>query len=206
MPDVTEIERLWKRVCYFAEKAGEKSGRHYRVDSVGEDGQPYFFECFGAKNPEDIEHEVRAWCVFLWSYKDYLKRVAIDSGKEPGWVVAQVRQTKKLKIVADLANREKHGVASFREKIKHDPWTDFEPRFGRVSQVTPQAAIKVFGIGKGASALVVDKPELVEYEFPVLDNQGTEIGSAFTILCGAMDEWEEIRARLFSQTSEETQK
>jgi len=82
------------------------------------DGSSTNLEVIGIKAPEVLEDELLTLFIWLWSMKDYLKALCATRGIA-GSEIEQIEQIEQianverpLSIVADIANRAKHGVLS----------------------------------------------------------------------------------------------
>lgn len=64
----------------------------------------------GIKSPEQLEDELLQLCVWIWSMKDYLKNLANANGATGQQIEDIVNASDALAIVADIANRDKHGL------------------------------------------------------------------------------------------------
>ena len=135
----------------------------------------------GIKSPEQLEDEILTLCIWIWSMKDYLKTLAIANGGSGQQIESIVNNNDSLAIVADIANRAKHGT------LTHSRTADFAKLSG-VGYSIGQAALNSIAFGESGVTLDVGKPEDAEFNAKVEFESGNR--DAISVIADALTAWE----------------
>ena len=141
----------------------------------------------GMKSPEELEDDLLSLCVWIWSMKDYLKTLVSNAGGDPKKIEEIANDNDALAIVADLANRAKHGeLTKSRTQNK-----DFAKLAGVGFKVN-QTALNSIAFGESEVTMDVGKPNdatlTARIEFDA--NNRDSIDDAFGVIGDAMTVWE----------------
>jgi hypothetical protein len=147
-----------------------------------EDGTTHQYNFNGMKSPEQLQDELLALFVWVWSLKDYLKEVYKAKNCDPRLVEEVVNQCLALQYVADVANRAKHGVLRESRSGKFAELVD-------VGFTIPQKAISKISVRAFSVGVDVAKPEEVNLHAFIKTNGAKPI-DAFATLTEAMNAWE----------------
>jgi len=186
LADIEEVldraRRLYSGVCQFK---GEGATWEYTFP----DGIAERYTVADVMPIERLRDDVSSLFVWLWSTKDYLKRATAARGRDPEIVENLVNRTPALCLLADVANKLKHG-----ELTRHR--TPYDPALG-----TPAFRIRQHGIREivaSAEGLTVKPTDsaAVEISYPVLDNSGNVVGDAIVTLQSAITYWEKALSQL----------
>ena len=114
----SEFSKLYERVQRSPDAVYRKANVGFAQSNKFPDGSSTNLEVIGIKAPEVLEDELLTLFIWLWSMKDYLKALCATRGIA-GSEIEQIEQIEQianverpLSIVADIANRAKHGVLS----------------------------------------------------------------------------------------------
>jgi hypothetical protein len=137
----------------------------------------------GMKSPAEIEDDLSSLGLWVWSMKDYLKKLVQSRGGDPEDVERYVDSTSDLRICADIANTAKHTQLSRSRTGRY-------LRAGRPTFAIPQAALGSLTFLENEVRVDVSKPELVTFAYPLVDDSGKEIGDAMKHLEAGLAAWE----------------
>ena len=156
----------------------------------------------GGESPDEIREALTQIAYNIAHVKDPLKKYLSDRGRESKLVERFIEGSPALRIMIDVANREKHGYPSDRPSR-----SGFDPYLGEVGRslrlqtgaakhssaiytVDPQTGQPVIRTTGGGSGAVV-------YSGEVRDKNSVVIGDILDYARDALAEWE----RLFSDLS-----
>ena len=139
----------------------------------------------GIKSPEYLEDQILTLCIWMWSMKDYLKKLAIDNGCTGRQIEDIVNNNDSLAIIADIANRTKHGT------LTKTRCGDFAKLSG-VGYKIKHTSLNTIEFGKLEVTLDVGKPEEAELTATIEFDSGNRamIDDAFAVISDAMSVWE----------------
>ncbi|WP_436716571.1 hypothetical protein U8335_03925 [Roseiconus lacunae] len=106
---LSEFKKLRARIERAHASVLEKANPGFARSQKAESGAGYDLEVVGVKSPEQLEDEILNLFIWVWSMKDYLKALCRVSGADPKRIERIVNAEPSLMIVADVANRAKHG-------------------------------------------------------------------------------------------------
>lgn len=155
---------------------------------LDDDGHTHHFKFAGVKSPEQLEGELLSLFVWVWSLKDHFKEAFRRKGCDPKEVESLVDQSLALQLVADVANRAKHGEVKRSRSGKFVELVD-------VGWSIPKAAVAKLSVGAFEVHTVVAKPELVSLHAHIQSSDGLK-ADAFTVLEEALKFWEGVYAEV----------
>ncbi len=183
--DVKELfDRVGRIIGRIRDKAGQ--GAEWKVESPDYGTQTY--KITGVKSYQELEDDFANLSVWVWSIKDYLKKLASSLGKDPNDVERFVDADMDLKICSDPANTAKHA------KLNRKSRTGQYLRMGRLRYTVPLKATSglTFSGNENNQIIDVSQPDAVEIIVPVLDQSGNEVGEAFTTFRNGVRAWERL--------------
>lgn len=148
----------------------ERSGKGESWDYVDEHGQRTTYAFHGIKKFEDWISDLQMVMVLLWNAKDWIKQNVASPIKPQ--VEALATSDGNLRLCGALANLIKHGAVPREEP----QWT--HPRFGKLKISAPGASVSQLFMDATRYGVAVGRPELVEYELPIVDGNGRVLGEA----------------------------
>ena len=139
----------------------------------------------GMKSPEQLEDEILTLCIWIWSMKDYLKTLAVANGQSGQQIENIVNNNDSLAIIADIANRAKHGT------LTQSRTNDFAKLSG-VGYSIGQSALNSIGFGESGVTIDVGKPEDAEFTAKIEFESGNraDIDDAVAVIADALAIWE----------------
>ncbi len=149
------------------------------------DGITERYAITGVRPFEELEDDVESLFVWAWSLKDYIKTLTTEHGRDPEYVENLVNCTPALCIVADVANRLKHGTLT-RSRSGHFP------RLAPLQYSIPGGALKSLVFSSEGVTIEPADPQAVELSFSVLDRSGQVVGDAIVLLESAITELEGV--------------
>lgn len=162
------------RIRRAEEAARKPSSEGYQDEHTLEDGTTHQCSIRGIKSPEQLEDELLALFVWVWSLKDYLKELYEAKGLEPRSVEVVVNEHRALQYVADIANRAKHGVL---RKSRSGVFAELV----NVGFTVPQSSIAKITVGVFSVGVDATKPNDVELHASVKTSEN-EVIDAFSVL------------------------
>ena len=150
------------------------SAEGYQNEQTLENGTTHQYSIRGIKSPEQLEDELLALFVWVWSLKDYLKELYKARGLEPHSVEVVVNEHRALQYVSDIANRAKHGVLR-RSR------SGASAELVNVGFTVPQSSIAKITVGAFSVGVDVTKPNDVELHASVKTSEN-EVIDAFSVL------------------------
>jgi hypothetical protein len=178
-----EFHQTVARLERMRAKVQDKAGTKFEWSAIPSNGVTTKYALVGVKSQDEMQDDVLNAYIWAWNLKDMLKPHAIASGKSASWFENELSADKCLALCSDIANRAKHGAL---KKSRSGSFASL----GELRYQIPQAAIASLGFGADWATTVVEKPELVAMELPVLDSHGRVIGDAFKVLECATRRWE----------------
>lgn len=180
--DLSDFRRLQQRISRARNAVMNVDAAGFTRDSTSLSENKLIV--IGIKSPEQLEDELLQLCVWIWSMKDYLKNLVIASTGIGQQIEDIVNTTDSLAIVADIANRDKHG------KLKKSRTGDFAKLTNvgfKINQtafnsITIDGSVVTFDIGKPSAATLIASIEFEKGNRPVMD--------AFQVLENALNAWE----------------
>ena len=176
------LQALRSRIRRAQQAARKPRAEGYEQEHTLEDGTTHQYSIVGIKSPEQLEDELLALFVWVWSLKDYLKAVYKTRGLDPSFVERVVNESRALQYVADIANRAKHGVLRTSRSGAFAELID-------VGFTVPQSSIAKITVGAFAVGMDITNLDDVELLAFVKANEG-EAADAFTVLAEALAAWE----------------
>ena len=180
---IAELYELRDRIDRILRQLECNAGTGASGEYTSPAGVLHRFRFEGVKPLEEFRDSLLCLYVWVWSMKDYLKERAKVVGKDPRFIEGLVESSLELQLVADVANRSKHGALSKSRS----------GRYARLSEVklsAPQESISRIRISASGLDVTIADTELVEYTASVLSDSGADLGSARDILTTGMGVWE----------------
>jgi len=147
------------------------------------DGTTHDYAVVGIKPPEQLEDELLALFIWVWSLKDHIKLAFERKGLVGRTVEEIVNNSIALQYVADIANRAKHGELRNSRSGQFAELVDVEINI-------PQDALSSISVGAFDVRVKVAKPEQAALSASVQLRSGAVL-DAFVVLSEAMAKWEE---------------
>src|ERR1700741_2568799 len=105
-----ELQTLLDKISRLRTRFSDASGiKTQEWSARTEDGDEMRVTLVGAKDLADLQIDIEAAFVWIWSLKDYVKRYARQRGTNEGAIETRATASKSLSICADIANCLKHG-------------------------------------------------------------------------------------------------
>ena len=141
----------------------------------------------GLKSPAELEDDILTLCVWIWSMKDYLKTLVENNDGNPQRIEEIATESDSLAVVADIANRAKHGNLS-RSRTRND---DFA-KLTNVGFVVDQTAVDSISFGRSGVTVDVGRPNDAELTAKIQFESGDRetIDNAFAVIEDAIKTWE----------------
>lgn len=179
---ISNFRRLQQRVSRVRDAVATKDAEGFtQILNIPADEK---LVIIGIKSPEQLEDELLQLFVWIWSMKDHLKNLAVANGAQGQLIEDIVNAEDSVAIVADIANREKHG------KLTTSRTGDFA-KLTNVRIMINQSAVDSIAFDKSEVRVDVGRPNdaqlfaSIEFESgnrPTLD--------AFQTIEDAMQIWE----------------
>lgn len=182
------LDALRSRIERFKVAVQTQAHSGFEQSHVLEDGSTHLFKFTGVKSPEQLEDELLSLFVWVWSLKDHFKQVFRGNSRDPKEVERLVNGSSALQLVADIANRAKHGGLNESRSAKFAELVN-------VGWAIPMAALSKLTVGAFDVHTEVVKPELVSLHASIRLNDESEV-DAFAVLDDAMNTWEGLYAQL----------
>lgn len=184
MATVQDITDLYGRIKRLQARLADTSGdgTEWKVEA-GEVIHSYHVSAM--KSPKEIEDDIAALAVWLWSMKDYFQAILRTAGKDSKQVELFIDTQSSLKICSDIANRAKHLRLS-RSRSGHFA------RPGRLRWSIPQAAVSSLVIGATSVRIDLPDPVSILVEMPILDRKGNVVGEGIAVCREATEAWEKF--------------
>lgn len=194
LPEVTHLlERLERDFEHVYKKTGGTS--QWIADMP--DGSRLKYITNGIPDLIRMRDHIATTIENLWKLKDHLAEELIERGMElkPAYKLTDdfVDAHEPLRLVADLANKEKH--ARLRKKQRSNKG----PNLGRVKIEAHQKIVDGRVVDSAFTRIIrrvgevqidfADKPELIDLTIPVLDRNGAAIADGFELIGDAYYEW-----------------
>jgi hypothetical protein len=182
---VEEVNELLERIRHIAVKTQMKVGQgtHWQAEVPGYGLQTY--KITGMKSAHELEDDVANLCVWVWSMKDYLKRLAPLVGRGPSYVEHFINAEPNLLVCGDLANSVKHAGLDRSRSGRC-------LRMGRLRYTIPQSAVSALTFRQNEVQIDVANATAVEITVPVLDPAGNEAGEVLSFLRKGVAAWERL--------------
>lgn len=148
----------------------------------------------GIKPPVEFNDDIEITFVWLWSFKDYVKQYSISKQLPPSWVEAEVNKNEALCIIADIANRAKHGNLTTSRSKKF-------PKLGNLKYEFPHGSIDKICFYANKVEANVSKPHQAILSMNVFDGNGNTLGDAFQLIDDGLQTWENIVIELDEKVS-----
>lgn len=182
--DNAALQTLQSRIerTYASARRIESSG--FQQSHQLDDGNTHQYSVIGIKSPEQLEDELLAIFIWVWSLKDHLKEAYRTKGLDPRQIESIANKCVALQLVSDIANRAKHGLLRDSRSGKFAELVN-------VGYTIPQTAISKIIFSAFSVATVVSNPSEIELHASIKTNDGITY-DAFAILIEAQSEWETI--------------
>jgi len=180
--DVAALQTLQSRIARADASARRIESPGFQQSLLLDDGNTHQYSVTGIKSPEQLEDELLALFIWVWSLKDHLKEAYRSKGLDVKQVESIANKSVALQIVSDIANRAKHGAlrdsrsGKFAELVK-------------VGYTIPPTAISKITVGAFSVETEVSNPGEVELHASIETNDGI-MYDAFAVLIEAQTEWE----------------
>jgi hypothetical protein len=184
LDDLTELR---KRIDRLLTRLSVKDGPGFSQSHTLANGETHHYQINGVKSLAEFEDDLLSTFVWVWSMKDYFKTAASNCGRERRHIEDIVNSRLPLQLVADIANRAKHGSLT-------ESRSGHFAVLGSVSMSIPQQAMACISFEAFNVTTDVADPSLVTFEVDVLSQTGIRLGSAGNVLKDSMDAWEEEAA------------
>lgn len=179
----SDLDDAFIRLLRLTSNIEEKAGKGFVDVYQNPQGEIYTHQVSGIKSMTDIKDELLNATTWAWNIKDYLKEMAKKNGVEPQLIEDLVNRTISLQLIADIANRAKHGVLT-------------KSRSGRYARLQPlEVSIPQLGIGSlkfedRQMITLVSDPTTVTYKAKITSTEGDDLGDLFYILKQTISIWE----------------
>ena len=181
-----EIQKLFGRLARLVEATQQKSGDGTAWDYTFPNGETRRYIFRNIKSPEKIEDSVYSLLIWIWIAKDYLKLLAETKGRNPNQTERVCSDDPHLNVCADLANRIKHGRLNRSRSGKF-------AKLGEVRFTVPQSAVRSITFRVFEVEVDIAQASGVEFQIPIIDAAGKEIGDAFEYASAAISRLESLR-------------
>ena len=188
--DFASLENLFGRAIRLRKRLGEKNGVSSRWSVKLDNGETHRFTIGGVKPAEEVQDDIETMFVWLWSLKDYAKKVLESNNEDSKWIEADVNADRYLSICVDIANRAKHG------KLDRKSRSGEHPKLGNLNYKIPGSAVSSICFAAFDVGINVSDPKQVTLELPVLSDDDRYLGDAFKYLDYALQFWEKIIERV----------
>lgn len=172
------LEDIWKRIKRFNEVLETKSHNGFNQSHLI-DGSMQTYKVFGIKSPEQFEDELLSIIIWLWSIKDYIKNSYIKLNLNPKDVEKIVDKNFSLQLIADIANRAKHGTLNKSRSGKY-------AFLGEVGFSIPAASLNLLTFEPWTTSIKVIDTEKVVFTAKVKSQNGEFIANALEIIDSAL--------------------
>lgn len=190
--NILELNELRDRIGRMTRKLENKAGTGIAGENTFPNGEVHRFRFEGVMPVEEFKDNLLSLYVWAWSMKDYLKAVATSIGKDPRYIESIVDSSPALQLVADIANRSKHGTL---KKSRSGQFANLS----RVRFTAPQKSISSITFSAIDVVVNVSYPDQVEYTASVVSDSGVELGNAKEILSNGIAVWERQGCEYVSQ-------
>jgi len=174
-----KIGRLQKRL-------GENADPGIAISwGVRSDNDSSEYEVIGIRSPTEYLDDIQNLVIWLFNVKDYLKKRMCARNFREQAVEDFINASPEISLCADLANSLKH------DGLDRNPRSGTCPTFGGVSVVVPQDGVQAFSyLPSSGFKVSVQRPDLVQYFVPILDQTNAQIGEAGMLCSKVIDQWE----------------
>lgn len=179
------MERLRARIRRCQARLADLRGGSWQHEVSPPQGDRVRYLFDGIKSYDDLEDDAAILCVWIWSLKDRIGREFKRNGKTSLDLEALIEKSQELRIIADLANAEKHGP-------RRNSKSGLSPSFRSPKLSSPKAAIGSMTFSGQDVSTSIKEPNLTTYRLPVVDKKGTVIGDFRSIASDAMLAWDKI--------------
>ena len=180
--DVRTLTVLGSRIDRLMALAETQSAAGFEQSRVLDDGTTHTYSVSGLKSPDQFEDELLSLFIWVWSLKDHLKEAFRAKGWRPQDVEDVADGSLPLTLVADIANRAKHGEL-------RDSRSGRSAELVNVGWTIPQSSLSQISIGAFSVGIEVQTPEDVQLHAMVRLSDGVEF-DAFSVLDDAIADWE----------------
>ena len=179
----SDFSKLYERVQRSHDAVYRKANVGFAQSNKFPDGSSTNLEVIGIKAPEVLEDELLTLFIWLWSMKDYLKALCATRGIAGSQIEQIANVERSLSIVADIANRAKHGV------LRKSRSGDFA-KLQNVSISIPQSAMASIAFDKPAVRITVNIPDDAELFVEIGFDSGLAPIDAFQTASQAFTAWQ----------------
>jgi hypothetical protein len=185
---VAEVEEILARARRLRDGVRAFKGEGATWEYTFPDGITEHYTIAGVMPIERLRDDVSSLVIWLWSTKDYLKRVASARGRGQQNIENLVDRTPALCLLADVANKLKHGELTRRR-------TTYDPSLGSPEFKSRHGAARLSVSAEGVTIEPTD-PAAIEVSYPILDASGNVIADAIVLLQSAIGYWEKALSEL----------
>lgn len=179
-----DIEELILRIRRIANLLNEKYGDGIQLEVITPESNKFFYEIKGVKSLAVYKDEILSLAIWVWSFKDYIKEILRNTGRDYRDVENLVNNDNNLQVCADIANRAKHLKLKISRSGLFPKWT--EPN-ASVKFKRSDPSIDSISFTKNKVTLDVRKNEYVDYSLPIYDSNNNHIGNAEDIIKDAFN-------------------
>lgn len=193
---LADLEKLFARIGRITAQMEEKAGPGTEWDYTFNDGSTTKYEITNVKTPEDLLDEFSHLALWVWSAKDYLKKLVAKEGVASAESIEKyVNSDPYLPMCADLANLLKHAEL---DTSRSGIWpTAVKPSYVIThSPAAPATPIKSVLFTPGGVRIDVGDPALVEIKFIVETKSGEKLPDGLEYLEGGIAAWEALLAKV----------
>lgn len=181
-----DFQGLVDRVNRLQKNIDTKTSLGYTNKFTLDDGKEHTYTFVGIKSPEQLGDEIITIFVWIWSMKDYLKEIVIKNGGNPNSIEEIVNSEMPLRIVADIANKGKHGILKKSRSGKF-------PCLCNVGITIPSACLNSISVGAFSVDLSIKNAEAAELHASIaFEKEGFLEIDAFDVIRNAIKSWEEL--------------
>ena len=187
-----DLQILRDRIQRALKTVNRRAGDGYEESLLLSDGMVHHYSIKGVKSLAQLEDELLGLFKLVWDMKDYLKEVFKAQGRRANKIEEIVNTCEPLQLIADVANRAKHGV--LRDRRSKHPAV-----LVGIGIEIPQTSMKKMTFEAFSVELDVKNPENITLKgFVTLSTIEGRV-DAFDLLAKGITAWETQAMPLISQ-------
>ncbi len=177
---VESLEELVGRIARLKERMAQRSGAGDTIKSSDEFETTVIVE--SVKPANEVDDDLAAIFVWLWSVRDYIITKTTESGVMKSLVDNEIDKYLCLKLCSDIANRQKHQSLS-------------KSRSGRFARILksgysiPQEAIDRITCEGRKTTFAISQPGMTRITADIVDNEDNRITGAIECIEQSLEAW-----------------
>jgi hypothetical protein len=184
---LSETIELISRIDRIVIQLDNNYGKGIQQEVLPPDSHKIIYEINGVKSFPEYKDQILNMAICVWSFKDYIKEILRNIGKNPADVETLVNNDINLQLCADIANFAKHSVLR-RSR------SGFFPKLGqpklKIIFNRSDPSIKKITFTDIKMIIDIKKTEHVDYSLPILDDKNRFIENAEDVLKNAFYSFE----------------